>query len=211
MRHGKPEDFDKDGQRLFDMSASLHDDGRVEARHAGEVINRLYNPKHLVSSTSPRAWQTAEEINTVIGKNFEIREIGIGEEMVASVTPKPLGLPTEVVERCEVSTAEAYAEALRMMQELKAIGTDGDVVHVTHRGRMVMMKWALLHDKEPTEEEFLAFANHHRDNLFKLQQQTADTKFCTMFAVDLSAEKGKQIEYSYQKDRELGKGAGNSD
>ena len=198
MRHGKPDDVDKDGQRLYDMSAGLSESGRAEVRRAGEIITRLYNPKYLVSSTSPRAWQTAEQINMVIGKNFEIQEIGIDEEMVTDVTPRPSNLPMEVIKKCEVSASRAYAEALRTLKELQSIGVEGDVVHVTHRNRMVMIKWALLHGKEPTDEEFLAFANHHRDNLFKLQQQSEDTKFCAMFAVDMNAEKGKQIEYPYQ-------------
>jgi len=197
VRHGEPDDFDKDGERLGNMNSLLTERGQSEARLAGDVIKSLYNPKHLISSTSPRAYQTAQIINKQIGKNVEIKEIGIDEEMAADVLPIPPKMPQETIDKAIATLPEAYAEAKRTIEALKSKKLDGDVIHTTHSQRMTMIHWTLLHDREPTSKEYFAFWKNYKDDLEKPQLQHPNTRFCKMFAVDFSKKPGQQIEYPY--------------
>ena len=197
VRHGEPDDFDENGQRLGNSASLLTKRGQDEARRAGDTIKSIYDPKFLVSSTSPRAYQTAELINERIGKAFIIQEIGIDEEMAVDTLPILPGMSQETVNKVITTLPRAYAEAKRTIKELQSRKFNADIIHVTHSHRMTMIHWTLLNDKEPTREEYLKFWKSYGSGLEMHQRQHADTRFCKMFAVDFSKEKGQQIEYPY--------------
>lgn len=201
VRHGEPDDFDEDGHRLVNSNSRLSERGQNEARRAGDAIKKVYAPKYIVSSSAKRTYQTAELINEQIGKNFEIHEIGIYEEMQPDFLPYPPKILKETYDKAVVPLKQAYAEAKRTIQILKLLNSKenvGDIIHVTFDQRMIMIHWILLNDQEPTKEKYLEFCQTYGSNYESPQFQHSGTRFCKMFAVDLNKEKNRQVEYPYQ-------------
>ncbi|MCL2570077.1 MAG: histidine phosphatase family protein [Firmicutes bacterium] len=194
VRHGEPDDFDNDGNHLGNPKCLLTEIGQEEAKQAGIVIKNAYNPKYLISSTSPRAYQTAQIINEQIGKNFEILEIGVDEEMQPNTVPYPLKISKETFKKAIVTLSQAYTEAKRIIMELLSKEFNGDVIHITHDQRMIMLHWLVLYNRKPKPEEYLNFWNNYKNTELS-QHQHPKTRHCKMFAIDSENHK---IEYPYE-------------
>jgi len=185
VRHGEPADcYDEKGNYRPQKELGLSEVGKQQARQAGQIIKQ-FKPKYIFSSDTPRALETAQEINSQLGNRLEItitetlREHHIYENVIDSEFLRELDENRkEHLLNKAIPFKEAFEKCKIVMETLEKQQFNGNVVISTHGFVMEMFKFCAL-ENEPNYEKYKAIAQG-------IKYDNNDIKnFCKMFAVDL--------------------------